>query len=108
MAIDLLIGFPGEDDASIQQILRFFQSHRPQSVGINFYFRLYISTVLGTQLKSDQTHQSQLSRVFQKDDDMLLPIFYCRLTLNQVQEWIVADPLFKIEGFEKTVNYQRL
>ena len=39
---------------------------------------------------------------------MIRPVFYNSITMDMLKELIGDDPLFKIEGFERTSNYERL
>ncbi len=109
VAIDLLIGFPGESIESITQTINFFKQHRPDSVGINFYFRLYKRTQMGNLIQQNpDKFKGSISRPISIGDDFLLPIFYNQFSMRQIQTIIGDNILFKIEGFEKTVNYQRI
>ena len=62
IAIDLLVGFPGESWKSVERMVRFFKEHRPDSVGINFYFRLYKNLTLTRKLLALNSNDSSFSR----------------------------------------------
>ena len=92
----------------MERMIRFLKIHRPDTVGVNGYFRLYKGTSLTKEILENPKEIARLSRPLRSNEDFLLPIFYNQLDLPTVRQLIQGDPLFKIEGFEKTVNYQRL
>ena len=55
LAIDLLIGFPGESRESIEEMINFLSANRPDTVGVNFYFRITKNTKLGQLFQKDSS-----------------------------------------------------
>jgi hypothetical protein len=75
---------------------------------VNSYFRLYKGLTVTKEILENPAEIARLSRPLRDNDDCLAPIFYHQLDSQAVREMIREDPLFRIEGFEKTVNYQRI
>jgi radical SAM superfamily enzyme YgiQ (UPF0313 family) len=105
VAVDLLVGFPGEGAAEVRDILDFFRGVRPDTVGVNAWIRLYKYTTLG---KSIRAKPPAGGRVEGEDPDFLRPVYYNRLSLQECRELIGDDPLFRVEGLERRSNYERL
>jgi hypothetical protein len=45
---------------------------------------------------------------YEDDRTMIKPLFYNHLDTERLGELIGGDPLFRIEGLEKVVNYVRI
>jgi hypothetical protein len=43
-----------------------------------------------------------------EDSTLLKPVFYNQISVDRLRELIGGDVMFRVEGFEKGVNYQRL
>ncbi|NHI94084.1 MAG: radical SAM protein [Candidatus Lokiarchaeota archaeon] len=108
LSIDLLIGAPDEPKESIEEMINFLKINRPDSVGVSFYYRIIKITDLGKTILEREDLRKNLSRKIMKNDDFLNPLFFNQINLEYVKDLIGNDALFKIEGFEKTVNYQRV
>ncbi len=105
--IDLLCGYPNEPEYSIKKIIDFFRKHRPASVGITFYYRIYKNTELANIIKSNNDLHQYLTRKVSKDkEDFIEPIFFSNYDLEFFQNLIKDDELFRIAGLKKGVNYQ--
>ena len=89
-------------------MINFLKQNRPDSVGVSFYYRIIKTTDLGKKILEREDLHNNLSRTLKEKDDFLTPLFYHQLDLEYVRGLIGDDKLFKIEGFEKTVNYQRI
>ncbi len=107
VAVDLLIGFPGDKEAELRDLLDFFRAVRPETVGVNAWIRVYKYTGLGMLLRR-QPPRSGTFLGCREDPDMLRPLYYNWLKLEKLQEWIGDDPLFRVEGLERRSNYERL
>jgi B12 binding domain/Radical SAM superfamily len=107
LAIDLLVGFPGETLASVKKMVAFLTQLRPDSVGVNFFFRLYQNTTLVKDVLNSTAHRGKLSRPLKEEEDYLEPVFFNQFSLAEIQAVLGGDPLFTLEGFQKTVNYER-
>jgi hypothetical protein len=108
IAIDLLIGFPDELNTAIEDTIAFFKANRPDTVGINSYIRLCQTTNLTHTIGENPTLHQYLTRPLEPHDDFLTPIFFNQVNLPYIQGLIEGDSLFKIEGLQKSVNYQRV
>jgi radical SAM superfamily enzyme YgiQ (UPF0313 family) len=115
LAVDLLCGFPSETIESVGAAIDFFKEHRPSSVGVNFHFRLYENTLLKEELvnvddlaRCISFSPESVEEVPQDLFPYLAPSFYVGVTMEEVLSMIDGDPLFRIEGLERTVNYQRV
>jgi tRNA A37 methylthiotransferase MiaB len=107
MAVDFLAGFPYEKREDMFQYLDLLRRPLPDSVGINTYIRLYKSLQITNIIKSDPKLKGHLSGCTD-DDTLLKPVFYNHIDTDTLKELIDGDPLFRIEGPEKGVNYTRL
>ncbi len=104
-AVDLLTGYPEESPASTVSSIEFFKKHRPDTVGVNAYFRVYPHTKLCDYIKIKPDIPLNKSDV--TVDSSAAPIFYNHLSVDELRELIGGDPLFRIEGFDRTTNYAR-
>ncbi|MFX0065867.1 MAG: B12-binding domain-containing radical SAM protein [Candidatus Hermodarchaeota archaeon] len=107
LAIDALTGYPNEPPKSTERMIHFFRKHRPTTVGISFYYRVYGNTPLAELIKQDESLQARLSRPLSKDETFLEPIFYHQHTREFVEKLIAEDELFNLAGLIPGVNYQR-
>lgn len=105
VAVDLLVGFPGEGPAEVRGILDFFRDTRPDTVGVNAWIRLYKYTALGRSLREKPPADGMVEG---DDPDFIRPVFYNGLSLEVCRELIGNDPLFRVEGLERRSNYERL
>jgi tRNA A37 methylthiotransferase MiaB len=107
IAVDFLTGFPYEKKEEILQYLDILRRPLPDSVGINTYIRLYQSLQVTNIIRSDPKLGDHLSGCTD-DDTLLKPVFYNHIHTDALKEMIDGDPLFRIEGPEKGVNYTRI
>ncbi len=107
LAVDFLTGFPYEDDDTVLRWLDLFRQAKPDSVGINTYIRLHTALRLtGIILKDIQLRDSLLGDTH--DKTFIKPVFYNRIPTDKLAQLINKDPLFRIEGVERGVNYSRI
>lgn len=107
IVVDFLTGFPYEDERAIMRCLDFFRRAKPDSVGINTYIRLYKSLRLTDIILKDSKINSRIFGVTE-DRTFIKPVFYNHISTDRLQQLIGGDPLFRIEGVEKGVNYSRV
>ena len=88
-------------------MIHFFKKHRPTTVGISFYYRVYGNTTLAELIKKDESLQARLTRPLSKDETFLEPIFYRQYTREFVEKLIADDKLFNLAGLISGVNYQQ-
>ncbi len=105
VAVDLLLGFPGERDAELRDLIDFFRGERPDTVGVNAWIRIYKYTALGRSVRREPP---RVGNITGNDPDFIRPVYYHWLTVEDLREMIGDDPLFRIEGLERRSNYERL
>lgn len=106
-AVDFLTGFPYENDVDILRHLDQLRRPLPDSVGINTYIRLYKSLRITDIILKDTALKGRLlGNTY--DMSFLKPVFYNHIDTDKLKYLINGDPLFRIEGLEKGVNYTRL
>jgi tRNA A37 methylthiotransferase MiaB len=107
LAVDFLTGFPYEDDDTAVRWLDLFRKAKPDSVGINTYIRLHIALRLtNIILKDIQLRDCLLGDIH--DKTFIKPVFYNRIPTDKLVQLINGDPLFRVEGVERGVNYSRI
>lgn len=105
ISVDFLTGFPFEDEETLQRSLDFFREAGPDEVVVNVYLRLYRSLPLTRTVQSDPSLASFLIGP-KENGGFLAPVFYNHVLSERLRELIGQDPLFRIAGAEKVVNYQ--
>ena len=108
LAVDFLCGFPGETAETVRAALEKLRRMAPDTVGVNSYFRLIPKLAVTRQILSSPGHRRYLLGEVENNPDMIRPVFYNSITVDMLKELVGNDPLFKIEGFERTSNYERL
>lgn len=109
LVVDFLTGFPYEQEDTLLFYLDFFRRLQPDSVGINTCLRLY----RGLKVYDIISRDSELARHIiysthgESGDRMLHPAFFINISQERLRELINGDPLFRIEGITKGVNYSR-
>ena len=106
LKISLIVGYPHESYESIKNMVDFFKSHRPTSVSIDSYFRVYDNTVLAELIKSDASLQRNLIRPYSGELTFLEPVYFNQISQDVLEELISEDELFKIAWFNPEVNSQ--
>jgi len=108
IAVDLLVGLPGETPDYVRRVIHRLREIGPDTVGVNSTIRLYPQcSVTRTILESEDYRQYLLGAV-EDNPELVRPVFYRYITVDMLRGMIGDDPLFRIEGFERTSNYQRL
>lgn len=105
VAVDLLLGFPGEGPADARRIIDFFRGVRPESVGVNPWLRLYKYTELTSMVRGNPPRGARLEG---DDPDCIDPVFLNCLAPEDIVELFEGDGLFRLEGQDRLTNYQRL
>ena len=105
VAVDLLVGFPGEGWEEMRDIFDFFRGVRPDTVGVNAWIRIYKYTGLGMGVRERPPSAGLIEG---DDPDFIEPVFYRWLSIEDCLELIAGDPLFRIDGLERRSNYERL
>ena len=108
LAIDLLCGFPDQTIESIRKTIEQLRKIHPDIVGVNAWIRLCPGTKIARKVWNNPSYKIFLTGAVDNNPEMIYPVFYNHLSIEMLQEIIGDDPLFKIEGFERTTNYERL
>lgn len=106
IVVDFLCGFPYEEEDTLLFYLDLFRRVRPDSVGINTYIRLYRKLQITDIILRDGSLRKNLIG-YRDDGNLVMPVFYNHLKPERLGELIAGEPLFRIEGLEKGVNYSR-
>ncbi len=105
--VDLSVGYPGEPLSASARMLDFLNSLPVYSVGVNSYFRVYPRTSLYKQILAKPHLRDLLIPKF-PEDDFLLPVFFCQISEQELRPLLTGLQKFRLEGFDKQTNYQRV
>jgi len=108
LAVDLLVGFPGETLDATKRVFDALRKCQPDTVGVNSFFRLFPGLTLTKRVLESPDYRKYMSGAVSDNPHWILPVFYNHLSIDTLQDIIGGDPLFKIEGFERTSNYERI
>jgi len=107
-AIDLLVGFPDDTIKSVALIIDRLRKTSADTIGINSTIRLYPGCRISHIILGSENNTKHLLGEIKENPDFIRPAFFRRITVDSLREIIGDDPRFRIEGFERTSNYQRL
>jgi anaerobic magnesium-protoporphyrin IX monomethyl ester cyclase len=107
VAVDLLIGYPGEGRDSVERALELLRESGPATVGVNPYIRLFEGTPVSLIATTNPAGGRLVGRTAD-NPGMLKPVFYTNIDEEWLKERISGEALFVLEGTEETVNYQRI
>ncbi len=105
LCVDFLTGFPGEKEDVLKRALDFFRNVAPDEVVVNVHLRLYRSLPLTRRVLGDPLLKKFVIGL-PDNGSLLSPVFYHHVSAERLRELIDRDPLFRIAGAEKVVNYQ--
>ncbi len=108
VAVDYLCGLPGQSEQDVARELDVLRAAAPDTVGVSNCVRLYPRTASARRVCGDPRLHAGLLGSLDGNPGLLRPVFYSGIDLESVRKLIGGDPLFKIEGFERSTNYQRL
>jgi len=77
------------------------------SVGINSYYRVYPNTLLFQTIKENRDLHPYLIN-WTPETSYLYPVFFAWFRYEDLLSILSNRKKFRIEGFEKAVNYQRI
>ena len=104
--VDLLAGLPGEHEDTLKLTMDALSSAKPKEVVINTTIRLARTTPVTSRILEDEQHRRFLIGREGEHGSLLSPVFYQRITPGQLKDMTGNDPMFRIAGEEKIVNYQ--
>ena len=105
VAVDLLVGLPGDERAELRDLFDLFREAGPDTVGVSSWIRVFKYTEFGMELRSSPPSRGTTEG---EDPDFVKPVYYNLLTTEDCNALIAGDPLFRIEGLERRSNYERL
>ncbi|MDP2981801.1 MAG: cobalamin-dependent protein [Candidatus Latescibacter sp.] len=108
LAVDFLCGFPGETVEMVRNTVETLREIAPDTVGVNSTIRLSPGIAVTKKALSSAEHRERLKGAITDNPDLVRPVFYNHITADMLREIIGDDPLFHIEGFERTSNYERI
>ncbi|HUU30357.1 MAG TPA: cobalamin-dependent protein [archaeon] len=108
LAVDFFSGFPGETADQVRSAIESLRRIRPETVGVNTFIRLIEGTTVTQEVLGSSEHRKYVLGELADNRYLLRPVFYNRITVESLREMIGEDPVFRIEGFERTTNYERL
>jgi len=108
LAVDYLCGFPGDTPESVRFNIETLRAIEPDTVGVNSSIRLCPGLEVTENILHDAESEPWLSRPISRTSELIRPVFYTRITVDMLREFICGDPRFTIEGFARTSNYERL
>lgn len=107
LCVDMLAGFPYEDEDTLAFSLDLFRRAGPDGVGVNTYLRLYKTLPITKIVLGDEALKPYLKGEA-GDPSLIRPVFYNHLEPEKLERMIGSDPTFRIEGLEDGVNYLRM
>lgn len=107
VAVDFLTGFPYEIEDNLSEYFDILRRPLPDSIGVNTYIRLYKTLQITDIILKNGNSKSYL--LGDTDDKTFLkPVFYNHIDTDKLRQLIDGDPLFRVEGIERGVNYGRV
>jgi radical SAM superfamily enzyme YgiQ (UPF0313 family) len=107
LCIDFLAGFPYETNDELKEALDFFRRIRPDEVVVNVNIRVYNNTKIRRIIGQDDSLKRYVTGRNHAQSSFLEPCFYNHVRTDVLKELFDGDPLFRIAGEQKGVNYQR-
>jgi hypothetical protein len=107
IAVDFLTGFPYETEDNLMEYFDILRKPLPDSIGVNTYIRLYKTLKITDIILNDPALNKGLLG-YTGDTSLIRPVFYNQIETEKLGQLIGGDPLFRIEGIEKGVNYARV
>jgi hypothetical protein len=101
------VGYPYEDMTRTKALLDFLDQQPVASVGVNAYYRIYPTTPLYHTVKANADLHPFLIKE-EAETNFLRPVFFGYFCYEDLQSLLSSRNKFRIEGFEKSTNYQRI
>jgi len=108
LAVDYLCGFPGQTPEDVREDVESLRRIRPDTVGLNSYIRLYSGAGVVSLANANQDQRRFLFGELNDNPGLVRPVFYSSISTDTLKEIAGDDPVFRIEGFERSTNYERL
>ncbi|MFX1575102.1 MAG: B12-binding domain-containing radical SAM protein [Promethearchaeota archaeon] len=108
LAINLLVGYPYESLESVKNMINFFKTHRPTTISIDSYFRVYEHTELANLIRTDTSLQRNLIKPYSEELKFVEPVFYNQFSHNVIEKLISDDDLFRIAWLTSELENHRI
>jgi len=108
LAVDYLCGFPGQTPSEVREDVERLRRIRPDTVGLNSFIRLYSGAGVSSVANTDPDQRRFLFGELEDNPGLIHPVFYSGISTDTLKEIAGDDPIFRIEGFERSTNYERL
>ena len=108
LAVDYLCGFPEDTPESVKETIETLRRIRPDTVGVNSFIRLYPGTEIADIAEKLPQQKQYFFGETAENRQLIRPVFYSSITTEFLRELIGDDPLFTIEGFQRSTNYERI
>ncbi len=107
VAIDLSAGYPYEELRHAEAMIDFLDDQPVETIGVNSCYRIYPRTPIHSIIEKDKSLVRYLIN-WSPGTDYLFPVFFSIFSFDQLQKLIKGRTKFRIEGFDKSTNYQRV
>ena len=104
--VDLLAGLPDEQAGLLERTLDTLSKAGPKETVINTTLRLQGILPITQRVLGSVTHRKHIINTNANLDSLLHPVFYQRLTPDDIRKLTGNNPEIRIAGQEKVVNYQ--
>ncbi|MFX0002000.1 MAG: B12-binding domain-containing radical SAM protein [Candidatus Hodarchaeota archaeon] len=108
LVIDLIVGYPYETLDSVKNMINFFKNHRPTTITVDSYFRVYEHTELAKLIRKDTSIQRNLIKPQLERLEFLEPVFYNQISQSVLGELISDDELFRIAWLTPELDYKKI
>ncbi|MFC1489636.1 B12-binding domain-containing radical SAM protein [Candidatus Latescibacterota bacterium] len=108
IAVDLLLGFPGESIDDARSMIDSLRGLSADTIGLNSTIRLMPGLRVTDEIMETADYRKYLLGETENNPHLIRPVFYQHLSADMLREIVGDDPLFRIEGFERTSNYERI
>jgi len=108
LAVDYLCGFPGQTPEAVRRDIERLRRIRPDTVGLNSFIRLYPGAEVSSTAQAGEDQRRYLFGELEDNPGLIRPVFYSSISTDDLKEIVGDDPIFRIEGFERSTNYERL
>jgi anaerobic magnesium-protoporphyrin IX monomethyl ester cyclase len=107
VAVDLLVGYPGENISTVESAIELFATLGPETVAVNEFIRLYENTPAAS-LSLSPENAGNIIGDMDGNTSMLKPVFFSCVERRWLSDRISVEPNFVLADAERTVNYLRL
>ena len=107
VAVDLLVGYPGEELSSVDRAIQLLAAVGPETVAVNEFIRLYEDIPVASLSLSPENAGRVIGET-RGNRSMLKPVFFSGVERRWLSDRISGEPNFVLADAERTVNYLRV